>query len=48
MLYLRDQEKIKIKEGENEGKEIKYRNKVRDIEKIGMWDGKKIKIEIKE
>jgi hypothetical protein len=46
MFYLRDSVTIPIDKGENAGQSVTYRNTVTDINTIGMWDGKALKIEL--
>ncbi|EFG37084.1 hypothetical protein BAZG_00401 [Brucella sp. NVSL 07-0026] len=46
LFYFRDSATIPITEGENAGKAVTYRNTVSDIDTIGMWDGKPLKIEL--
>ncbi|MBA8817819.1 hypothetical protein FHW00_000109 [Ochrobactrum sp. P6BSIII] len=46
LFYFRDAVTIPITEGENAGQDITYRNTVSEINTIGMWDGKALKIEL--
>ncbi|KXF79540.1 hypothetical protein ATN84_04295 [Paramesorhizobium deserti] len=46
IAYFDDKAIVPIKGGENSGRSIIYRNAVRDIETIGMWDGKPLRVEI--
>ena len=40
VVYFNREQKVEVKKGENSGKTISYWHAVRDIETIGMWDGK--------
>jgi len=46
IAYFDDKAIVPIRGGENSGRSITYRNAVRDIETIGMWDGKPLRVEI--
>lgn len=46
LFYFRDSVTIPITDGENAGKSVTYRNTVNDIDTIGMWDGRPLKIEL--
>jgi hypothetical protein len=46
LAYFHDKAIVPIGKGENSGRSMIYRNAVRDIETIGMWDGKPLRIEI--
>ncbi|YBV95721.1 thioredoxin family protein [Phyllobacteriaceae bacterium JZ32] len=46
IAYFDDAAIVPIRGGENNGRSIVYRNAVRDIETIGMWDGKPLRVEI--
>ncbi|WP_110749821.1 DUF1223 domain-containing protein [Phyllobacterium leguminum] len=46
VAYFDDQATVPIGKGENSGRAVTYRNAVRDIETIGMWDGKPLRVEI--
>ena len=39
VVYLKSHEQVEIKDGENEGKTIDYRNIVTDVQTVGMWNG---------
>jgi len=40
VVYFNRQQLVDVKKGENSGKKISYWHSVRDIQTIGMWDGK--------
>lgn len=46
VAYFDDKALVPISKGDNSGRSITYRNAVRDIETIGMWDGKPLRVEI--
>lgn len=46
LFYLNAETTVAISGGENAGQTATYRNAVRDIDTIGLWDGKAITIEI--
>ncbi len=46
LFYFRDSVTIPITSGENAGDALTYRNTVSDINTIGLWDGKPLKIEL--
>ncbi|PRD43489.1 hypothetical protein C5748_12190 [Phyllobacterium phragmitis] len=46
VAYFDDKAIVPIRTGENSGRSIIYRNAVRDIETIGMWDGQPLRVEI--
>ncbi|RCS25220.1 DUF1223 domain-containing protein [Phyllobacterium salinisoli] len=46
VAYFDDKAFVPIGKGENRGRSIVYRNAVRDMETIGMWDGKPLRVEI--
>lgn len=45
-VYFDPRKDVKISRGENRGRTIAYFNAVRDVETIGMWDGKAVHIEM--
>ncbi|HTO29859.1 MAG TPA: thioredoxin family protein [Pararhizobium sp.] len=40
VVYFNRQQSVDVKKGENSGRKISYWHAVRDIQTIGMWDGK--------
>ncbi|MBP1858528.1 DUF1223 domain-containing protein [Rhizobium herbae] len=40
VVYFNREQQVDVKKGENSGKKISYWHAVRDIQTIGMWDGK--------
>ncbi|WP_420960335.1 DUF1223 domain-containing protein [Brucella sp. IR073] len=46
VAYFDDKITVPIGKGDNRGRSVTYRNAVRDIETIGMWDGKPLRVEI--
>ncbi|WP_210288069.1 DUF1223 domain-containing protein [Martelella radicis] len=44
VVYFKGEEKVAIKEGENKGKTIAYRNIVTDVQTVGMWHGEPTRI----
>jgi hypothetical protein len=40
VVYFNRQQLVDVKKGENSGKQISYWHSVRDVQTIGMWDGK--------
>ncbi|AMM86906.1 hypothetical protein AZF01_15955 [Martelella sp. AD-3] len=44
VVYLKGEEEVAIKEGENKGKTITYRNIVTDVQTVGMWHGSPTRI----
>lgn len=46
LFYFRDSVTTPIQSGENAGKVMTYRNTVSEINTIGMWDGKSLKVEL--
>jgi hypothetical protein len=40
VVYFNREQLVDVKKGENSGKRISYWHSVRDIQTIGMWDGK--------
>lgn len=40
VVYFNRQKLVDVKKGENSGRKISYWHSVRDIQTIGMWDGK--------
>ena len=45
-VYYDDATTVKIKNGENAGRDITYRNSVRDMETVGMWNGNKVNLKL--
>lgn len=45
-VYFDPKKRVAITRGENRGRTITYVNTVSDIETIGMWDGKDLRIEM--
>ncbi|WP_180900642.1 DUF1223 domain-containing protein [Martelella soudanensis] len=44
VVYFKSREQVAIKDGENEGRTIDYRNIVTDVQTVGMWHGKATKV----
>ena len=46
VAYFRKRTVVDIKSGENQGKQMTYRNSVTKLETVGMWDGKALTIKL--
>lgn len=46
LVYFEPRENVDITRGENRGRTIAYYNAVRDVDTIGMWEGKAVHVEI--
>nr|WP_272213150.1 DUF1223 domain-containing protein [Marinicella sp. W31]MDC2879097.1 DUF1223 domain-containing protein [Marinicella sp. W31] len=44
VVYFKGEEKVAIKDGENKGKTVVYRNIVTDVQTVGMWHGEPTRI----
>ncbi len=44
VVYFKSREQVAIKDGENEGRTIDYRNIVTDVQTVGMWHGEATKV----
>ncbi len=45
-IYYDETNVVEIKRGENSGKTMTYRHSVRDMETVGMWDGKTVNLKL--
>lgn len=46
VAYYKKRTTVEIQTGENQGKKITYRNAVRKLETVGMWEGKPLTIKL--
>ncbi|MDF1608191.1 DUF1223 domain-containing protein [Hoeflea sp. YIM 152468] len=46
VVYFDEATTVQIKRGENAGQSITYRNSVRDMETVGMWEGKAMSLKL--
>ncbi len=46
IVYFDSENTIQIKRGENRGKALTYWHSVRDVQTIGMWDGKAMEVDL--
>ncbi|WP_274423368.1 DUF1223 domain-containing protein [Chelativorans sp. YIM 93263] len=46
LVYYRPRQAVAIREGENAGREIVYRNIVTDFQTVGMWHGEPLRLEL--
>lgn len=44
VVYFKSREQVAIKDGENEGRTIDYRNIVTDVQTVGMWHGEATRV----
>ncbi len=46
IAYFTKKEKVEVEKGENTGKQMEYWHSVYDVQTVGMWDGKDMKITV--
>lgn len=46
LAYFTKKEKVEVEKGENTGKQMEYWHSVYDVQTVGMWDGKDMKITV--
>lgn len=44
MVYFKREQTVDVLKGENKGSRITYWNSVTDVQTVGMWDGKQLKL----
>ena len=47
-IYFDESNAVEIKRGENAGRTITYHHSVRDMETVGMWEGKAVTVKLPE